>query len=171
MGRHRSPNTSDALYLERRERYVANRDRLAVKAKARYQQERTHLLRANKLARQEIRKAKLAAKRAAFYQEHPHLLRKSSEAIQGDRQSDTKDYVRRSKEASPCLDCGKPYPYYVMDYDHVRGEKTDDISSMTQHYISFTRIQAEMDKCDLVCANCHRERTFQRQQNKNLKSS
>jgi hypothetical protein len=47
-----------------------------------------------------------------------------------------------------------------MDFDHV-GEKTGEVSSFV--YTSSTeRLLDEASKCDVVCANCHRERTYQR---------
>lgn len=59
----------------------------------------------------------------------------------------------------PCKDCGRSFPYYVMDFDHRHGTgKLKDIS----HTISWSidRIIRETEKCDVVCANCHRIRTY-----------
>lgn len=64
------------------------------------------------------------------------------------------------KEASPCLDFNKKYPYYVMDFDH-RLEKEFNIGSRSFH-CSEKELLEEIEKCDLVCANCHRERTHKR---------
>jgi hypothetical protein len=50
----------------------------------------------------------------------------------------------------------------VMEYDHVRGKKVDNISNLVGR-VGWERLEKEIAKCDLVCANCHRERTFQRQ--------
>ena len=70
--------------------------------------------------------------------------------------------IRKIKEASPCTDCGFKYPYYVMDFDHIpdRGEKLKVMSRRTSLAIQL----AEIDKCELVCSNCHRKRTFERGQ-------
>ena len=57
----------------------------------------------------------------------------------------------------PCHDCGGKYPPYVMDFDHVNGEKRRVLSRMA-HY-SPERILEEAAKCDVVCANCHRIRS------------
>lgn len=65
----------------------------------------------------------------------------------------------------PCMDCGVKYPPYVMDFDHIRGKKSKGISTMTQSNYSIEKILLEIEKCDLVCANCHRERTFKRNKN------
>jgi hypothetical protein len=69
-----------------------------------------------------------------------------------------KEYVRREKE-KPCTDCKRNFPYFVMDFDHREGsEKVADINFLV-HSLSWTRLKAEIQKCDVVCANCHRIRT------------
>ena len=60
----------------------------------------------------------------------------------------------------PCADCKGCYPYYVMDFDHIRGKKLKGISQMGTAGRSL--LLAEIAKCDVVCANCHRIRTFRR---------
>jgi len=64
------------------------------------------------------------------------------------------------KESQPCTDCKKSFPYYVMDFDH-KYDKLSNVSALI-HSSSMTKIKAEIAKCDIVCANCHRERTFLR---------
>lgn len=71
-------------------------------------------------------------------------------------------FVAEIKEASPCMDCGVSYPHYVMDFDHVRGSKVRDLSTMCSRGTSKDKLMEEIAKCDLVCANCHRIRTFTR---------
>jgi hypothetical protein len=63
----------------------------------------------------------------------------------------------------PRLDCGQRFPPCVMDFDHVRGEKAFGIGRIFQG--NKERTLAEISKCDLVCANCHRIRTAARRQN------
>lgn len=70
--------------------------------------------------------------------------------------------IRKLKESTPCLDCNQFYPWYVYDYDHVNGKKTTHISEMIRNGAARWRIFSEITKCELVCANCHRERTFRR---------
>ena len=64
----------------------------------------------------------------------------------------------REKKSVPCMDCNQSYPYYVMDFDHVRGEKLFTISSMTNKS-NVELVKKEIEKCDVVCSNCHRIRT------------
>jgi hypothetical protein len=67
----------------------------------------------------------------------------------------------RERKSVPCMDCGVSYPYYVMDFDHRDpATKEFNISRAVGHGYSLARFVAELDKCDVVCANCHRERTY-----------
>lgn len=61
---------------------------------------------------------------------------------------------------APCTDCGRTFHPVAMDYDH-RGGKVKGVGQMCQSH-PWPAIEAEIAKCDLVCANCHRIRTFRR---------
>jgi|ERR671936_2466372 hypothetical protein len=69
-----------------------------------------------------------------------------------------KDYVDDLKRV-PCADCGVKYPPYVMDFDHVRGEKQVNLSRLRNSRLAWPKLVAEIEKCEVVCANCHRMRT------------
>lgn len=62
----------------------------------------------------------------------------------------------------PCADCGNSYPDYVMDYDHLDAKTKFKMVSKLINY-SFGKIKEEVAKCELVCANCHRIRTHNRE--------
>jgi hypothetical protein len=61
----------------------------------------------------------------------------------------------------PCNDCGLIYPIYVMEWDHLKDKKFT-ISRITRKIVSRERILEEIKKCELVCANCHRIRSYKR---------
>jgi len=44
-----------------------------------------------------------------------------------------------------------------MDFDHVRGVKTANISDLVGE--AWETVEAELELTELVCANCHRLRT------------
>ena len=67
----------------------------------------------------------------------------------------------RGVKSRPCADCGVQYPYYVMDFDHRDGE-TKIFGLHAVNRMTLAGILREIGKCDVVCANCHRERTHQR---------
>lgn len=64
-------------------------------------------------------------------------------------------------KAKPCMDCGVSYPHYVMDLDHVRGTKVAGLADLLQHG-TLDQVVEEIAKCELVCSNCHRIRTWNR---------
>lgn len=70
-------------------------------------------------------------------------------------------------KASPCMDCENSYPPECMDFDHRDPEqKIAGVGHVMACRLAWTRIEAEIAKCDLVCANCHRIRTKKRLQEK-----
>jgi len=78
-----------------------------------------------------------------------------------------KQNQRRAKLASeikskPCTDCGNCFPPECMDFDHVRGKKLCNVAAIISSGKSDALLYAEIAKCDLVCANCHRIRTRKR---------
>lgn len=75
-------------------------------------------------------------------------------------------------KSKPCVDCGSVFSPWVMEFDHVpsRGKKRANVSCIyASSKITAERVKEEIEKCDLVCANCHRTRThFRKQQSTNL---
>jgi len=91
-----------------------------------------------------------------YYKKNPSSIRKS--CIK--RRNDIRKLVIDGKN-KPCEDCNKKYPYYVMDYDHRSSKKKKfNLSIAASKYRSIKSIMLEIAKCDVVCSNCHRERTF-----------
>lgn len=70
-------------------------------------------------------------------------------------------YVATVK-SKPCMDCGVSYPYYVMDFDHRPGTNKISKVAVLADQQSLDKVKEEIAKCDLVCSNCHRERTHSR---------
>lgn len=62
----------------------------------------------------------------------------------------------------PCKDCGNRYPPYVMDFDHILGKKEFTISTRISGSYKKEQILEEAKKCEIVCSNCHRQRTYNR---------
>lgn len=69
------------------------------------------------------------------------------------------EIIRKAK-SKPCADCGIEYPFPAMQFDHVRDKKKGDICHMRSY--SVKRLEAEISKCDIVCANCHQVRSYER---------
>lgn len=90
------------------------------------------------------------------------MIRRAAEHTSKLRE-DIKLYIQDLKNKTPCLDCDRQYPFYVMQFDHIKGEKLFNLAMMNQRW-SWKRVLAEIEKCEIVCANCHAERTYQRAQ-------
>lgn len=63
-----------------------------------------------------------------------------------------------------CTDCGTE-DYKVFEFDHIEDNKFANISNLLSTGYRWEIIKKEIDKCEIVCANCHRLRTFKRNNN------
>ncbi|WP_157496847.1 hypothetical protein [Leifsonia sp. Leaf264] len=87
---------------------------------------------------------------------HMENVRRSRDA----RRNEARALVAR-RFAAGCVDCGIA-DIRVLQFDHVRGTKLDAVSTMIRTGRSLTAISAEIDKCDVRCANCHAIATIAR---------
>jgi hypothetical protein len=63
-------------------------------------------------------------------------------------------------QAHPCVDCGESDPI-VLEFDHLR-DKERNVSALVLGGWEWARVLEEIEKCEVVCANCHRRRTARR---------
>lgn len=75
-----------------------------------------------------------------------------------------KEFINKYLETHSCVDCGESDPI-VLEFDHVRGNKLGNIADMSRNGYSIEKIEEEIFKCDVRCANCHRRVTHQRRLN------
>ena len=68
--------------------------------------------------------------------------------------------IAQLKQGKACVDCERTYDYWQLDFDHTGTDKLLSVSTMRS--FAWPRLLAEIAKCDLVCANCHRTRTYRR---------
>lgn len=69
----------------------------------------------------------------------------------------------------PCKDCGGKFHFSAMDLDHRPGvKKVGSVSEMIARGRPSSEVKREAEKCDVVCANCHRVRTWKRNQQSRL---
>lgn len=69
-----------------------------------------------------------------------------------------REYVLEYLSQHPCIDCPESDPV-CLDFDHVSGDKTRNISDMIHAGVSVETLKLEMEKCVIRCANCHRKKT------------
>lgn len=96
-----------------------------------------------------------------YYKENYYLKGKEKERLlkkNKQKRQEIRELIRY-KKSIPCMDCKKEYPYYVMDFDHRDPkQKKFTVASMTNKG-NIELVKKEIEKCDVVCANCHRIRT------------
>lgn len=74
-------------------------------------------------------------------------------------------------EEHPCVDC-QVDDAVVLEFDHIpsRGPKKYNVGRMVQEGRPLDVLIAEMEKCEVVCANCHKRRTQRRRIHERLRS-
>lgn len=78
-------------------------------------------------------------------------------ALQMDRANIARQFIWDYLKEHPCVVCGEDDPV-VLEFDHIeRSTKFMAIAEMATY--SLDRIQKEIDKCQVMCANCHRRHT------------
>jgi len=61
----------------------------------------------------------------------------------------------------PCMDCGIQFAPYVMQFDHRNPkDKQAGPATLAHRTTDLEKLKEELSKCDVVCANCHADRTF-----------
>jgi hypothetical protein len=94
----------------------------------------------------------------------PELKKKYRENDEANRIERKKALRKIADEAKgPCVDCGRVYHPCAMDFHHIDSEDKDmEISKMIGMGASQERLRAEIAKCEVLCAICHRIRHFKK---------
>lgn len=94
---------------------------------------------------------------AASYRKDPDWYRARNARLLRRNQ----EYVIAHLEAHPCVDCGEG-DIIVLEFDHVTEGKLDEVTAMVNRAVSLETLAAEIKKCEVRCANCHRRKTSER---------
>lgn len=118
-------------------------------------------------AKETQRKYNASGKRKAvktrYYENHRERLREVWRADQARRRDELGRWLDEIKLAAGCTDCGYADHPRALDFDHIGTDKLGDVGRMVHNRIARAVILAEMAKCEVVCANCHRIRTWKRE--------
>lgn len=80
------------------------------------------------------------------------------------RRQKVKDSFHEYKSSNPCTDCGNFFISCVMEFDHIDDNKEHNIARLV-NLGQKGKAWNEIEKCELVCANCHRVRSHNRTHN------
>ena len=69
------------------------------------------------------------------------------------------EYVNQYKKDKKCCECHEDHPI-CLDFHHVGDDKEIEISRAIRQGWCLKKIQVEIDKCVIICSNCHRKRNL-----------
>lgn len=93
-------------------------------------------------------------RRSEAYRENVYKNRNARKGV-------IKEYVWNYLLAHPCTECGEGDPR-LLEFHHLDAtQKEYNVSELVNGRYSLERIQQEINKCVVLCANCHRRRTFE----------
>lgn len=65
------------------------------------------------------------------------------------------DFLKEIKKKSKCENCGENHPA-TLDFHHI-DDSTKDFSLSRNQGKSLKELQTEIEKCKILCSNCHRK--------------
>lgn len=75
-----------------------------------------------------------------------------------------RQFIQDYKAEHVCTDCGGSFHFSAMDFDHLDDDKEFCIAEGVGRGYSVRKLESEISKCELVCSNCHRLRTWLRKE-------
>ena len=95
-----------------------------------------------------------------YYRERAEHHRQRANALKRRRVAEAQAFVLDVLRRAPCADCGERDPV-VLEFDHV-GPKQAHVATLVMHGVRLPRLAGEIERCEVVCACCHRRRTARR---------
>lgn len=71
------------------------------------------------------------------------------------RKKEIKKWFHEFKSKLCCSKCGENHPA-IIDFHHT-GKKENQVAQMVHWGYSIDKIKKELEKCQVLCANCHRK--------------
>ena len=75
------------------------------------------------------------------------------------RREEQMEFLNRIRQL-PCADCARTFPVCVMEFDHREPSEKKGFVSQMAGRVGIKTLLEEIAKCDIVCANCHRNRSY-----------
>jgi proline-rich tail region repeat protein len=98
---------------------------------------------------------------SVYFRERGDKHREQSSAARKRRQDRARAFLLDDLRAHPCVDCGED-EILVLEFDHHRGEKVAALAHLLHSGAKLARFEDEVQRCEVVCVNCHRRRTARR---------
>jgi hypothetical protein len=95
------------------------------------------------------------------YSKHSEEVREKAALVKQKSIEEAQRFIYEYLSNSICVDCGE-YDFSVLTFDHVRGVKKMEVSQMASQGYTISSIRKEIEKCEIVCFNCHMRRENER---------
>jgi len=131
------------------EYYRVNKEKKAEYDKKRYQLNKEKISE-KKAEYYKLNKEKISEKKAEYYQLNKEKVREQQRECSKERKSYCIEYL-----GGKCVVCGTTHN---LQFDHIKreGKKYEITRRLT---LKFDNLKEELDKCQLLCAPCHLEKT------------
>ena len=101
-------------------------------------------------------KQQLAKRR--YYEANKDAVKARAKANNNITRNNIRAWLYAYLKDHPCVDCGEADPI-ILEFDQLR-DKEFNIGNAVRLCISLKRVIAEVEKCEVRCANCHRRKTY-----------
>ena len=78
------------------------------------------------------------------------------------RKLEIRKWLKEYKKTLKCSRCSENHPATIDFHHKDKSEKDQDISYFVAFGYSIDRIKREIEKCDILCANCHRKEHYKK---------
>jgi len=70
--------------------------------------------------------------------------------------------IQKIKTDSGCVDCGGKFDHFILEFDHLPQYEKSGSPTEIGSKLGIKAALEEIKKCDIICANCHKARTWKR---------
>lgn len=90
-----------------------------------------------------------------WYEKNKEVVIKKSRLSNLDIKKRNGDFIIEYLKLHPCVKCGES-DIIVLEFDHIYDNKLSGVSNLV-HSSTLDKIKEEVEKCQVLCANCHRK--------------
>jgi hypothetical protein len=98
---------------------------------------------------------KMREYRNEWYEKNKEAEREKAKIRQSQRRKEFKEWYNNYKSTLKCSKCGFSHPA-ALDFHHRDSSKKEFTLASAKISVSRERFLKEIEKCDVLCANCHR---------------
>ena len=91
--------------------------------------------------------------------EHKKERREYKRIYNKNKRKEVGDWYKEYKRNLKCSKCGETF-YACLEFHHKGGDKNTEVARLVSNALSIERVKKEIEKCIILCSNCHRKEHF-----------